>query len=79
VQAGESDGGWWFVCDACDNIWDQRQFVTVEREEADQLRARANAAAYVGVSATLFSKLFSWWRVLRERKFFLRSTQARHV
>jgi len=22
--AGESDGGWWFVCLACDHLWDQR-------------------------------------------------------
>jgi hypothetical protein len=24
VLAGESDGGWWFVCLACDHLWDQR-------------------------------------------------------
>lgn len=23
--AGESDGGWWFVCPDCDYLWDQRQ------------------------------------------------------
>jgi hypothetical protein len=23
--AGESDGGWWFVCLACDHLWDRRQ------------------------------------------------------
>lgn len=23
--AGESDGGWWFVCLACDHLWDQRR------------------------------------------------------
>ena len=22
--AGESDGGWWFVCLACDHLWNQR-------------------------------------------------------
>jgi hypothetical protein len=22
--AGEADGGWWFVCMACDHLWDQR-------------------------------------------------------
>jgi hypothetical protein len=26
LLAGESDGGWWFVCDACDHLWDQRQY-----------------------------------------------------
>ena len=24
LQAGEADGGWWFVCDACDHMWDER-------------------------------------------------------
>ena len=24
ILAGEADGGWWFVCDSCDNLWDQR-------------------------------------------------------
>jgi len=23
--AGESDGGWWFVCLTCDHLWDQRR------------------------------------------------------
>jgi hypothetical protein len=25
LPAGESDGGWWFVCVVCDLLWDQRQ------------------------------------------------------
>ena len=25
VTAGESEDGWWFVCLACDHLWDQRQ------------------------------------------------------
>ena len=25
VTAGESEGGWWFVCLDCDHLWDQRQ------------------------------------------------------
>jgi hypothetical protein len=24
VQAGEADGGWWFVCVVCDHLWDER-------------------------------------------------------
>jgi hypothetical protein len=24
LQAGEADGGWWFVCLACDHMWDER-------------------------------------------------------
>ena len=23
--ASESDGGWWFACPACNEVWDQRQ------------------------------------------------------
>ena len=23
--AGESEGGWWYVCLACDHLWDRRQ------------------------------------------------------
>ena len=25
MLAGESEGGWWFVCLACDHLWDQRR------------------------------------------------------
>jgi hypothetical protein len=25
LLAGESDGGWWFVCLDCDALWDQRR------------------------------------------------------
>lgn len=24
LQAGEADGGWWFVCGECDHMWDER-------------------------------------------------------
>jgi hypothetical protein len=24
LQVGEADGGWWFVCEACDHMWDER-------------------------------------------------------
>ena len=24
LQAGEAEGGWWFVCAECDHMWDQR-------------------------------------------------------
>lgn len=27
LLAGESDGGWWFVCLSCDHLWDQRSVV----------------------------------------------------
>jgi hypothetical protein len=25
LLAGEAEGGWWFVCLACDHLWDERQ------------------------------------------------------
>ena len=28
LLAGEAEGGWWFVCLACDHLWDQRQIAS---------------------------------------------------
>jgi hypothetical protein len=33
LQAGEAEGGWWFVCVVCDHLWDQRSQVS-ERPHA---------------------------------------------
>ena len=24
ILAGEAEGGWWFLCDSCDHLWNQR-------------------------------------------------------
>jgi hypothetical protein len=24
TEAGAAEGGWWFVCGACDHLWDER-------------------------------------------------------
>jgi hypothetical protein len=24
-EVGESDGGWWFVCESCDHLWNERE------------------------------------------------------
>ena len=24
IEAGSAEGGWWFVCNACDRLWDER-------------------------------------------------------
>ena len=24
TEAGSAEGGWWFVCAACDHLWDER-------------------------------------------------------
>src|SRR5262245_61653285 len=39
-SVGESDGGWWFVCSACDRLWDQRQ---ASGDDLDEV-ARAHVA-----------------------------------
>ncbi len=31
LQAGEAEGGWWFVCTVCDHLWDQRSRVSVSQ------------------------------------------------
>ena len=28
VLAGEAEGGWWWVCVACDHLWDERSRAT---------------------------------------------------
>jgi len=30
-EVGEAEGGWWFVCQTCDRLWNAR-----ERQERDQ-------------------------------------------
>jgi hypothetical protein len=25
VLVAETEGGWWFLCENCDHVWDQRQ------------------------------------------------------
>jgi hypothetical protein len=58
--AGESDGGWWFVCLACDHLWDQR---LANPNQVDQDTATAPAAeADAFVRAAPF-----WWRLVFRR------------
>jgi hypothetical protein len=42
ILAGESDGGWWFVCLSCDYLWDQRQ-VARDRIQTERLAAEVTA------------------------------------
>jgi hypothetical protein len=35
VQAGEAEGGWWFVCADCDHMWDQRAVQTQDEPRED--------------------------------------------
>jgi hypothetical protein len=35
LLAGEAEGGWWFVCLACDHLWDERQHNTNPEKRAE--------------------------------------------
>ena len=61
LLAGESDGGWWFVCLACDHLWDQRH-TTIEQIRAD------DAAMTVEVRAYRYERGASFWRRLSFRR-----------
>ena len=67
LLAGEAEGGWWFVCLACDHLWDQRQIAnssvsdpSVIARDDIHLETRASAAATAGLSAAVQS----WWKTL---------------
>ena len=34
LQAGEAEGGWWFVCVVCDHMWDERARIAASRSMA---------------------------------------------
>ena len=35
LQAGEAEGGWWFVCSDCDHMWDQRALTSEDKAGED--------------------------------------------
>jgi hypothetical protein len=51
LMAGESDGGWWFVCLACDYLWDQRHAVGDAVEDQDATAAVAGRSIRSSPSA----------------------------
>lgn len=59
ILAGEGQGGWWFVCSACDHLWDQR--VVLNRTMAE-LEAEVTVAAAFERPA-----ISSWWRAALRR------------
>ena len=59
--AGESDGGWWFVCLACDYLWDQRQ---ADRDGADGLAVSQEVLQ----TALRDVRAASFWRRLAFRR-----------
>ncbi len=57
ILAGEADGGWWFVCDSCDHLWDQRsagdRTSNDRKVDSDKTRSRTEREA-------LSRKTLSW-------------------
>lgn len=60
LLAGESDGGWWFVCVACDHLWDQR------RANGDDIQDEGGSAHVAG-RADRGGRAPSFWRRLAFR------------
>jgi hypothetical protein len=61
MLAGESDGGWWFVCAACDHLWD-------ERHSPDERIQDEAITASVPVRAFQYAWGTSFWRRLAPRR-----------
>jgi hypothetical protein len=62
VLAGESDGGWWFVCDSCDYLWDQRLVANRPLSEFDlapgfTTRSKPPSGSWLSTAA------LSWWKL----------------
>lgn len=61
ILAGEAEGGWWFVCDACDHLWDQRTLVNCRMSPRDN--ATDVTAPSESRSGSWLSNVTSSWRV----------------
>lgn len=70
LPAGESDGGWWFVCVVCDLLWDQRQpsGPHVDHEDA--------SAQPVGRAARTVGAASFWRRCALQARAFVRFRHA---
>ena len=62
ILAGEADGGWWFVCDSCDHLWDQR---LVGDRTIPDLQLTSGATRYrpeLETGPRLFTRALSLWK-----------------
>jgi hypothetical protein len=59
--AGEAEGGWWFVCESCDHLWNHRLVahrLFVDLDSASRVATRATVPSGWWLS----SAALSWWR-----------------
>jgi len=61
MLAGESDGGWWFVCLACDHLWDERH------THGERIRGEEMTSP-VPVRAFRYARGAAFWRRLAYRR-----------
>ena len=62
ILAGEAEGGWWFVCDACDQMWDQRLVANRLLSELDIIPG-VTTPAKSSSGSWLSSAALTWWRL----------------
>ena len=63
ILAGESEGGWWFVCDACDHLWDQRLVRASASSEIQVNSSHRRVRAAPRTGSWLSSAALSWWKM----------------
>ena len=62
ILAGEAEGGWWFVCDACDHMWNQRLVANRLFSELD-IVSGATTRSKSPAGSWLPSAALTWWRL----------------
>ena len=67
VLAGEAEGGWWFVCDTCDHLWDQRRVRTDAAPEILVNSSNRGIRAEPRTASWLSSAALTWWRMASGR------------
>lgn len=60
LLAGEAEGGWWFVCLGCDDLWNQRHLASPTRSDPQVLPRHEVHASDTCLSATLML----WWKTV---------------
>lgn len=62
ILAGEAEGGWWFVCDSCDNLWDQRLAAKRPPVELEVASPRRTSRLERASGSRLSNAALSWWK-----------------
>ena len=63
-EVGEAEGGWWFVCESCDHLWNERE------------RAGRHRSAEAGAGSAEKRGLLSWATVTVVRQMLNRRAKS---